>query len=471
MNSTFSKFVNFIKQLPIFRLKLNNPDNTMSVLVPPVTVKGMTELDKSAFKKVITVPCIQIESSKIGNLKRCFRSYLLKLENYKPMDVIEGSNPELKRILFNPTIKSLQDFKENDREQIEQLGFTNEDFKSTDIEVGYEQWRGDDILKAVLPSDKDSLTSYSRIGHIVHVNLREHLLPYKQLIGQVLLEKVQGAKTVVNKIDAIDNTYRNFQMEVLSGESDLKATVRENHCSFELDFGLVYWNPRLCTEHERIVKLLKRGDILYDVFAGIGPFSVPAAKIGATVLANDLNPESYKWLTHNIKLNKVKTIEAFNKDGREFILNELKEDLIKRWQSKFTNTIHITMNLPALATTFLNSFQNLLPNSLSHLEGPIPKVHVYCFVKDFDPEQSAVELVETDLGSKLGEHLIEVKMVRKVSSSKNMMRVSFNLSKEILFEQSTSEEPPTKKLCTKGKKLRMDQIYFQPNYPNIASSC
>ncbi len=58
--------------------------------------------------------------------------------------------------------------------------------------------------------------------------------------------------------------------------------MRENQCTFKLDFSRVYWNPRLCTEHERIVKLLPRNGVLFDVFAGVGPFAVPAAKVRAS---------------------------------------------------------------------------------------------------------------------------------------------------------------------------------------------
>jgi tRNA (guanine37-N1)-methyltransferase len=42
-----------------------------------------------------------------------------------------------------------------------------------------------------------------------------------------------------------------------------------------------------------------------DMFAGVGPFSVPAAKICKRVYANDLNPQSVKYLKENAKLNKV----------------------------------------------------------------------------------------------------------------------------------------------------------------------
>ncbi len=43
-----------------------------------------------------------------------------------------------------------------------------------------------------------------------------------------------------------------------------------------------------------------------DMFAGVGPFAVPAAKnVGCRVYANDLNPKSYKALIDNVALNKV----------------------------------------------------------------------------------------------------------------------------------------------------------------------
>ena len=71
--------------------------------------------------------------------------------------------------------------------------------------------------------------------------------------------------------------------------------------------------------------ILQRGDCLYDVFAGVGPFSIPAAMEGKPtkkqpkpikVFANDLNPASYEALEHNVKLNKLNecgNIKCYNK--------------------------------------------------------------------------------------------------------------------------------------------------------------
>ena len=82
--------------------------------------------------------------------------------------------------------------------------------------------------------------------------------------------------------------------------------------------------------------LLKKGDVLYDVFAGVGPFAIPAAKKGVEVFANDLNPHSYSALVNNVKLNKVKAerLCAYNMDGREFIRTVVKQDLASRLKGK-----------------------------------------------------------------------------------------------------------------------------------------
>lgn len=43
--------------------------------------------------------------------------------------------------------------------------------------------------------------------------------------GQVIIDKNPGITCVVNKTNTIDSTYRNFQMEVLAGESNMVAKV------------------------------------------------------------------------------------------------------------------------------------------------------------------------------------------------------------------------------------------------------
>jgi tRNA (guanine37-N1)-methyltransferase len=251
------------------------------------------------------------------------------------------------------------------RKSLEDVGVAG-DFGKSEIEITYANWKYKEILDAVLPSNLDSVSSYSRVGHVIHLNLREELSPYKFLIGQVLLDKIPNVRTVVNKSSNINSTYRFFEMELLAGVNETEVEVVECGCKFTFDFAKVYWNPRLSTEHERMVKMFRQDDVVLDVFAGVGPFAVPAAKKKCRVYANDLNPEAFAYLKKNAEKNKVH-YECFNLDGSEFIAREgsriLKQFWKENWEEPSGNEVHFLMNLPAIAVDFLPAFVGLMEES------------------------------------------------------------------------------------------------------------
>ncbi|GKV06543.1 hypothetical protein SLEP1_g18423 [Rubroshorea leprosula] len=96
--------------------------------------------------------------------------------------------------------------------------------------------------------------------------------------------------------------------------------VKQYGATFKLDYSLVYWNSRLEHEHIRLVSLFQPGETICDMFAGIGPFAIPAAQKGCFVYANDLNPDSVRYLKINAKINKVDDrVYAYNMDARKFV--------------------------------------------------------------------------------------------------------------------------------------------------------
>lgn len=397
----------------------------MNMLLPSEDVRGMKIFKIDKFTKLVTVPTIVINKNNVETANKVLKNYIIKLNNFK--SVRSSSNNSESIFFLDPSKFSSCDDLNLDFITIKNLNYVK-------IELGYNNWNHDEILKAVLP-EKSMLSSYSAIGSIVHVNLKPELLDYKEVIGQVLKDKLKGCKSVVNKIDNINNVYRNFEYEVINGSSDLKTTVKENKCLFDLDFSEVYWNPRLCTEHERILKKLNSGDLLYDVFAGIGPFSVPAAKMGCIVMANDLNPNSCKWLEVNKKKNRIKNelLTIINKDGSKFIQEDLKTHLIL-WSKKITleNKIHVTMNLPAIAVEFIKYFNNLFEwEEISDFSLPI--LHVYTFVKsDKSYEEGLKSIMEEYFNNVEKEDIQEILRVRNVAPNKEMVRISFQIRKEVL---------------------------------------
>nr|CDJ84386.1 Protein of unknown function Met10 domain containing protein [Haemonchus contortus] len=288
------------------------------VMEVPTAVRGMQDLRKEAFTTNVTLLALRVDASKLSTIQRKVRleKYLFKnLGRIK--NIMNADDSKHKLLLFDPnTLHENSVELESLKSHIESLikehtGEIMLQWRPITLTVAFEDWDIRSIIKAVLPSDLD-FSSYSQTGHIVHVNLRENLLPYKRIIGQILLEKVSRCRTVVNKVDEIKSEYRNFELDLLAGVDDYVTETLEAGVRYRLDFSKVFWNSRLSHEHERVVKLFDRRSLVYDACAGVGPFVLPALKKGhaSHALANDLNPESVRWLKENAVLNKMESMQS-----------------------------------------------------------------------------------------------------------------------------------------------------------------
>ncbi|XP_061649646.1 tRNA (guanine(37)-N1)-methyltransferase isoform X2 [Phyllopteryx taeniolatus] len=398
----------------------------------PPQVRGMTSLDKEAFAQTITVPALRVPTRFLNKVMKSLRKSTIQRPGVPRVVQDKEESPDFRLVLLDPhRVSSSGSFSEAEAEALRSFDVSPE-LRHYELRLTYDNLKSEEVLEAVLPQGQDVTSAFSRVGHIAHMNLRDHQLPYRNLIGRVIMDKNPGVTCVVNKTNIIDSTYRNFKMEVLGGDENMVAKVKENGVTYEFDFSRVYWNPRLSTEHQRVVELVKRGDTVFDVFAGVGPFAIPAARLGAAVFANDLNPESYRWLQHNSRVNKVEgRVKTFNLDGRAFVRGPLKQELPGLFKGK--GGTHVVMNLPALALEFLDAFRGLL-----HQEAPcddnLPAVHCYGFSKDDNPERDMTERASLALGFPL-EDRCAVHFVRNVAPNKDMMCVSFTLPKEVLFSQ------------------------------------
>lgn len=173
-------------------------------------------------------------------------------------------------------------------------------------------------------------------------------------------------------------------------------------------------------EHLRIVESCAPTDVVCDMFAGIGPFALPCAKRGCRVLANDLNPESFRCLVENAKLNRV-NIEAFNLDGREFVTR-----LCEAATTQFPFSV-VLMNLPKDAVEFLDVFVGCMPNLDPN--APLPTIYCYAFCK---PESDNLAArVRRALDCNEGELELDVRKVRDISPKKFMFCIKFVLPRSV----------------------------------------
>ncbi|CAA0396673.1 TRNA (guanine(37)-N1)-methyltransferase 2 [Arabidopsis thaliana] len=292
----------------------------------------------------------------------------------------------------------------------------------------YDYWPMIEILEAVLPKGMIVPSAFEMVGHIAHLNLRDEHLPYKRLIAKVVLDKNQPKiQTVVNKIDPIHNDFRTMQLEVLAGNHSLVTLVVENGLRFHVDLARVYWNSKLGTERQRLLLGFDQNDVVCDVFAGVGPIALAAARIVKRVYANDLNPHAVEFMEQNSVVNKLeKRIEIFNMDGRRFIKAMFSSE-------KGQKVTQVVMNLPKDAAESLDAFRGVY-NDRHRDEGlSFPTIHVYGFSKASDPEFDFHERIRIALS----EVAVDVKMrkVRLVAPGKWMLCASFILPKNVAFSR------------------------------------
>lgn len=140
-------------------------------------------------------------------------------------------------------------------------------------------------------------------------------------------EVVKAIRSYHKKLRAIyvkDETVDEFRrpaLRLLWGEEIREVVAKEYGLSFLVRLGEVYYNQRLSEEHRRLASEVGHGELVADLFSGVGGFSIHIASMKyARVIANDLNPVAYECLARNISLNMRKlrgTVIPLNLDARE----------------------------------------------------------------------------------------------------------------------------------------------------------
>jgi tRNA (guanine37-N1)-methyltransferase len=258
------------------------------------------------------------------------------------------------------------------------------------IEFYFEFQKKKHLLKDLL----DFSPSYEVIGDIAL--LEEDLDQQKaSKIANFLIRTQPNIKTVLKPLTPVIGEFRLREFRIIAGEPKTETVHREYGCSYKVDLSKAYFTPRLSTERSRILSWIKEGDVIIDMFAGVGPYSILLAKSKKplNVLAIDKNPDAVYYLKENITLNSAKNIEAIEGDSRE----EAK---------KFANTAdHVIMNLPHRAHEFLDS--------AILLTKPGGIIHYYGIAHEDDLFEGYIKLISV-AAERAGRHIkiLEKRVVR-----------------------------------------------------------
>jgi len=221
---------------------------------------------------------------------------------------------------------------------------------------------GDMLILPVLSEQKGAL----RFTFETHPG--RDLLPRHELVGGIAIlqeddpagaEKILASRpslhTVVFAKGEVSGEYRTRELVILAGMPTTRTQVTEHRHRFIIDLAGAYFSARLSTERQRILDQVQGGEVILDMFAGVGPFAITLAAKAALVVAADLNPQAIELMLENIMQNRVWNVLPVLADARRL-------SSVLPW--KFDR---IVMNLPLSGTEFLpDAFRLCRPGGTIH---------------------------------------------------------------------------------------------------------
>lgn len=150
---------------------------------------------------------------------------------------------------------------------------------------------------------------WEKIGSVVIIRLPWELQKYQQMIGKVYAE-VLGCRSTLNDQGGISGVYREPQVEVIFGSSETETIHLENGIRYKLDPQKIMFSSGNLKERQRMATISKTNEIVVDLFAGIGYFTLPLAVNSKPrrIFACEVNPVAFQYLCENVVLNHVSGI-------------------------------------------------------------------------------------------------------------------------------------------------------------------
>ena len=179
-------------------------------------------------------------------------------------------------------------------------------------------------------------------------------LPRHELVGGIAIlqeddpegaEKILASRpslhTVVFAQGEVSGEYRTRELKILAGRPSTRTEVTEHGHRFTVDLAGAYFSARLSTERQRVLDQVREGEIILDMFAGVGPFAIALAEKASLVVAADLNPLAVELMLRNLAQNRVENVLTVLADSRRLAA-------VLPW--KFDRVV---MNLPLAGSEFL----------------------------------------------------------------------------------------------------------------------
>lgn len=226
--------------------------------------------------------------------------------------------------------------------------------------------------------------SYDVVGDIAIIRVPENLEHCSPIIAEAIMQTHKNVKSVWRQASPISGDFRLRQLEFVMGERKTETIYKEHGCVFKVDLAKCYFSPRLAFERIRIARLVQPREIVVNMFAGVGTFSIIIAKHSEAnrVYSIEINPLAAEYMEENVRLNRVYEKVVPICGDAEKVIKEKLQGVANR----------VLMPLPEKAYEFLETAISTLQN-----EGWI---HYYAF-EHAKKHENPMEKVKAKVAEKL----------------------------------------------------------------------
>ncbi|MGQ9588372.1 MAG: class I SAM-dependent methyltransferase, partial [Thermoplasmata archaeon] len=224
----------------------------------------------------------------------------------------------------------------------------------------------DDIRRiADVPEDLRSLlpSKWELFGEVLVIRLDPALDRYEHAIAGAYAS-VLGAKTVLRDVGGITGEHRRPVIRKLLG-TDAVALHKENGIVYKFDAAEIMFSSGNMEERMRMAELECDDEVIVDMFAGIGYFSLPLAvyQRPAHIVACEINSVAHSYLVENIRLNRVaKIVEPVHGDNRDLKGEGIADRIIMGYLK--TTHEHLPCALRLLKSGGIIHYHETCPNEL-----------------------------------------------------------------------------------------------------------
>jgi len=254
------------------------------------------------------------------------------------------------------------------------------------------------LADKLLPDEMEQVAGgFDIIGDLAIVKLSESFSTNKkELIASTLLQNLKNIRAIWNQVGPVEGDFRVRKLEFLGGEGRSTTMYMEHGCRFMVDVSKMYFSPRLSTERERIRDIVHEDEDIFNMFAGVGTFSIVIAKKKKAVMiySSEINADAYEFMVQNVQLNKVQDRVA-----------PLLGDCAEASKKLVGGVDRVLMPLPDKAKEYLPyAIETCKPNGI---------IHYYAYINTSESEPAKV--VWNDLEIDFPElSLVNAKVVREV---------------------------------------------------------